>query len=150
MSSSSCSAVNLTLCSDKSQPVEVLPDGQVNKKSTPEQLWTRACPRRCCQTGRYGTTETQSTLSTASPMERRRCQIAGRDYRNILGQPLPAGSQEKESTENTFCSDKSSPAEVLPRGNRERWPLLTVETEVNGDSKSTNERGPSLVGLMGS
>ncbi len=25
------------------------------------------------------------------------------------------------------------------------WPLLTVETEVNGDSKSTNERGPSLV-----
>ncbi len=24
--------------------------------------------------------------------------------------------------------------------------LLTVETEVNGDSKSTNERGPSLVG----
>ncbi len=29
------------------------------------------------------------------------------------------------------------------------WPLLTVETEVNGDSKSTNERGPSLVGSMG-
>jgi hypothetical protein len=28
---------------------------------------------------------------------------------------------------------------------REGWPLLTVETEVNGDSKSTNERGPSLV-----
>jgi hypothetical protein len=25
---------------------------------------------------------------------------------------------------------------------REGWPLLTVETEVNGDSKSTNERGP--------
>jgi hypothetical protein len=34
MSSSSCSAVNLTLCSDKSQPVEVLPDGQVNTKRT--------------------------------------------------------------------------------------------------------------------
>jgi hypothetical protein len=29
---------------------------------------------------------------------------------------------------------------------REGWPLLTVESEVNGDSKSTNERGPSLVG----
>jgi hypothetical protein len=29
---------------------------------------------------------------------------------------------------------------------REGWPLLTEETEVNGDSKSTNERGPSLVG----
>ncbi len=25
------------------------------------------------------------------------------------------------------------------------WPLLTVDSEVNGDSKSTNERGPSLV-----
>jgi hypothetical protein len=27
--------------------------------------------------------------------------------------------------------------------------MLTVETEVNGDSKSTNERGPSLVGSLG-
>ncbi len=35
---------------------------------------------------------------------------------------------------------------VVPRETRERWPLLTVETEVNGDSKSTNERCPSLVG----
>jgi hypothetical protein len=25
---------------------------------------------------------------------------------------------------------------------------MTVETEVNGDSKSTNERGPSLVGSL--
>jgi hypothetical protein len=30
------------------------------------------------------------------------------------------------------------------------WPLLTVETEVNGDSKRTNERGPSLVGSLAS
>jgi hypothetical protein len=30
---------------------------------------------------------------------------------------------------------------------REGWPLLTVETEVNGDSKSTNERGRSLGSL---
>jgi hypothetical protein len=35
---------------------------------------------------------------------------------------------------------------VVPIETRERWPLLTVETEVNGDSKSTNERCPSLVG----
>ncbi len=33
---------------------------------------------------------------------------------------------------------------------REGWPLLTVETEVNGNSKSTNERGPSLVFLLDS
>ncbi len=29
------------------------------------------------------------------------------------------------------------------------WPLLGVETEVNRDSKCTNERGPSLVGSLG-
>ncbi len=33
-------------------------------------------------------------------------------------------------------------------GTREGWPLLTVETEANEDSKSTNERGPSLVGSL--
>jgi hypothetical protein len=38
---------------------------------------------------------------------------------------------------------------VGTRDNREGWPLLTVETEVNGDSKSTNERGPSLVCSLG-
>jgi hypothetical protein len=32
---------------------------------------------------------------------------------------------------------------------REGWPLLTVETDVNGSSKSANERGPSLVGSLG-
>ncbi len=32
---------------------------------------------------------------------------------------------------------------------REGWLLLTVETEVNGDTKSANERGPSLVGFGG-
>ncbi len=32
---------------------------------------------------------------------------------------------------------------------REGWILLTVETEVNGDSKRTNERGPLLVGSLG-
>ncbi len=31
---------------------------------------------------------------------------------------------------------------VLPRETREGWPLLTVETEVNGDPKKTNDRGP--------
>jgi len=35
------------------------------------------------------------------------------------------------------------------RETREGWPLLTVETEVNGDSESTNERGPSLVDPLG-
>ncbi len=30
------------------------------------------------------------------------------------------------------------------------WPLLTVEIETNGESKSTYERGPSLVGSLGS
>ncbi len=32
------------------------------------------------------------------------------------------------------------------RETREGWPLLTVETEVNEDSKSTNEREGSFLG----
>ncbi len=31
---------------------------------------------------------------------------------------------------------------------KEGWPLLTVETAVNGDSKRTNERGSFLVGSL--
>jgi hypothetical protein len=38
---------------------------------------------------------------------------------------------------------------AVARETREVWPLLTVETEVNGNSKSTNERGPFLVGSLG-
>jgi hypothetical protein len=38
----------------------------------------------------------------------------------------------------------------LTRETREGWPLLTVENEVDGDSKSTNERGPSLVSSLSS
>ncbi len=38
---------------------------------------------------------------------------------------------------------------TLTREYKEGWPLLTVETEVNGDSKSTNKSCPSLVGLLG-
>jgi hypothetical protein len=35
---------------------------------------------------------------------------------------------------------------LTTRETREGWPVLTVETEVNRDSKSANERGPSFVG----
>ncbi len=35
---------------------------------------------------------------------------------------------------------------MYTRKAREEWPLLTVETEVKGSSKSTNERGPSFLG----
>ncbi len=38
---------------------------------------------------------------------------------------------------------------VVARDTREGWPLLTVETEANGDSTSTYERGPFLVGSLG-
>ena len=37
----------------------------------------------------------------------------------------------------------------LARDTREGWPQLTVETEVNGDSKSTNERGSFLGWFVG-
>jgi hypothetical protein len=35
------------------------------------------------------------------------------------------------------------------RETREGWPLLTVETELNGDSKRTNEGGPFLICSLG-
>jgi hypothetical protein len=38
---------------------------------------------------------------------------------------------------------------VLSKETREGWPQLTVETEVNGDSKSTNERGSFLGWFVG-
>ncbi len=41
-------------------------------------------------------------------------------------------------------------AKVATTETREGWPLLTVETETNGHSRSTNERGPSLVGSLNS
>jgi hypothetical protein len=34
---------------------------------------------------------------------------------------------------------------MTTRETREGWPLLTVETEVNGDTRRKNERDPSLV-----
>ncbi len=37
---------------------------------------------------------------------------------------------------------------MAPRETREGWPLPTVETEVNGDSKKTNERGPFVAGSL--
>jgi hypothetical protein len=41
-------------------------------------------------------------------------------------------------------------AEGVARETREGWPPLTVETEANGDSRSTFKRGPSLVGSLSS
>ncbi len=43
---------------------------------------------------------------------------------------------------------RSAEAAVV-RESREGWPLLNFETEVNGDSKSKNETGHSLVGSLG-
>jgi hypothetical protein len=38
---------------------------------------------------------------------------------------------------------------TFPWETREWRPLLTLETEMNGDSKVTNDRGPSLEGSLG-
>ncbi len=56
----------------------------------------------------------------------------------------PSIQKNKES-----YSQKQKWYRVLIRELREGCPLLTVETEENGDSKSTNDRGPSLVGSLG-
>jgi hypothetical protein len=44
------------------------------------------------------------------------------------------------STSEEFC--------LTTRETRKGWPLLTVVNEVIGDSMSTNEKGPSLVGSL--
>ncbi len=45
------------------------------------------------------------------------------------------------------CNIKSQASQfnASTRETREKWPLLTVETEINGYSNRTNERGPFLV-----
>jgi hypothetical protein len=54
---------------------------------------------------------------------------------------------EGTSGKGLHFSQKNLPGleEFSQRDKRGGWSLLTVETEVNGDSKSTNERGPSLI-----
>jgi hypothetical protein len=61
-----------------------------------------------------------------------------------------SGFRQKPFPKNVFCSQLMTRRCVLGpsvsrRKAREGWPLLTVETEMNGDSKSTYERGPPLV-----
>ncbi len=57
---------------------------------------------------------------------------------------------------DSFILCLATPVKIYPRAfllffsreTREGWPLLTVETEVNRDSKCTNEKGLSLVGSL--
>ncbi len=52
---------------------------------------------------------------------------------------------------NTFTMANPMPESTFSPSQRLWiWPLLTVETEANGDSRSTNERCPFLVGSLGS
>ncbi len=37
---------------------------------------------------------------------------------------------------------------IVSNQTREGWTLLTVKTEANGNSKRTNEKGPSLIGSL--
>ncbi len=54
-------------------------------------------------------------------------------------------SQHRTIQVRYWCTQLHS----MPKETREGWPLLTIETKGNGDSKSTNQRGPSLVGSLG-
>ena len=54
------------------------------------------------------------------------------------------GNSQNNNNKKTFRRSKASYPERPETG----WPPLTAETEVNEDSKSSNERGPSLVGLL--
>ncbi len=60
--------------------------------------------------------------------------------------------EEKENRERvtgrTQGKNKKKMRNRISRETREGRPLLTVETKVNGESKSTNERVPSSVGSL--
>ncbi len=49
----------------------------------------------------------------------------------------------------TFSKAEHCSEDISTRETREWWPLLAYETEANGDSWSTYERGPSLAGSSG-
>jgi hypothetical protein len=53
---------------------------------------------------------------------------------------------------NGLCQKPPIPGaeRIVARETREGWPLLSVETEANGDLWSTNERGSSFAGSFGS
>jgi hypothetical protein len=71
---------------------------------------------------------------------------------SLLSDTIPAALHDVDNTRNAciddrICGSKEFLCSIhicIPRENREGWPLLTVENEVNGDSKSTNERGSFL------
>ncbi len=59
------------------------------------------------------------------------------------------GEEEKERERERYRAEVVSHTLIGTRETREGWPLLAVETEVNGESENTNERGPSLGGSLG-
>ncbi len=62
------------------------------------------------------------------------------------GYRIEIKSQRGQSKEKKW---KLKEKRVIPRETREGWPLLTVETEKNGNAKSTNKRGPSFGWFVG-
>ncbi len=49
---------------------------------------------------------------------------------------------------SSFITTSPTLGSIATRETREGWPLLNVETEVNGDSKRANKRVPLLVGSL--
>ncbi len=66
-------------------------------------------------------------------IDRRQCRKTSSSFKNLL--------KEFEAADYLLWD---------PKETREGWPLLTVETEVNGDTKSTMKGVlPCMVGLLG-
>ncbi len=53
---------------------------------------------------------------------------------------MPSEEDHSLSRRWKWVHPSLSPRRLTQRDYRKGWPLLTVETEVNGESKSTNER----------
>jgi hypothetical protein len=78
------------------------------------------------------------------PSIRRHSGIWGAADEAVLNKVLLPGWPELPFSLHSSFSSTASPRET-----REGWPLLTVETQVNGGSKRTNERVPFLVDSLG-
>jgi hypothetical protein len=71
--------------------------------------------------------------------------------RTFVRKMLPENQQNCVATKRTVYINLLRVMPFISSNNRETregWPLLTVENEANGDSKSTNDRGPFLVGSL--
>jgi hypothetical protein len=82
---------------------------------------------------------------TAGPYQPR--QIVQKNKSHVMYSRGCQKIKQRPSHVGTKGAVTSCKAEAATSSTREGWPLLTAETEMNGDSKSTNERVPCYISI---